>query len=247
MRDLAWDGCHNVRDLGGLPLSTGGETRHGVVVRADSLGQLTDRGWAAALEYGVTRVVDLRFSEERARDPSARDGVEVEVVHVSLFGQHDPRVQTTWVAKSRAATDAVEMHTASYLYTVEHQSENVGSAISAAVSTGGCAAVQCAAGKDRTGIVAALLLSLAGVDDTTISEDYAASDPGVGRLLAEWLAEAGDDAEREYRNRISRSPAEAMTKTLDHIRDRWGGAEEYLVANGVSAAALRRFRSRIAA
>jgi len=86
-RELAWDGCHNVRDLGGLPLAAGGETRYRTVVRADSLTQLTSTGWSDALSYGVQRVVDLRFAEERSCDDGT--AVPVEVVHVSLFGARD--------------------------------------------------------------------------------------------------------------------------------------------------------------
>jgi hypothetical protein len=60
-RALDWDGCVNVRDLGGLPLEGGGETRLGVLVRADNVRKLTDAGWEALADHGVTRIVDLRW------------------------------------------------------------------------------------------------------------------------------------------------------------------------------------------
>src|SRR5205823_4190485 len=63
-RVLAWDGCINVRDLGGLPLEGGGETRFGVAVRADSIRTLTDGGWRELADYGVRLAVDLRSDEE---------------------------------------------------------------------------------------------------------------------------------------------------------------------------------------
>ena len=69
-RVLVWDGCVNVRDLGGLPLEGGGDTSFRVLVRADSIGTLTEAGWAALRDYGVTTAVDLRGEhelEERAR------------------------------------------------------------------------------------------------------------------------------------------------------------------------------------
>src|SRR5207237_3157705 len=59
-RELAWEGCLNVRDLGGLPTEDGGQMRYGQVVRADSVRQLTDAGWKAVADYGVRTVVDLR-------------------------------------------------------------------------------------------------------------------------------------------------------------------------------------------
>ena len=68
-RSLAWDGCFNVRDLGGLETASGGRTRRGVVVRADNVRRLTAAGWQAALDHGVRRVVDLRFEDEAPGEP----------------------------------------------------------------------------------------------------------------------------------------------------------------------------------
>jgi protein-tyrosine phosphatase len=63
-RDLAWEGCLNVRDLGGHPTRGGSETGYGRVVRADSVRQLTDAGWKAVADYGIRTVVDLRGDYE---------------------------------------------------------------------------------------------------------------------------------------------------------------------------------------
>ena len=83
-RTLVWDGCVNVRDLGGIPTDDGGTTRAGAIIRSDNIGGLTPDGWRALERHGVTRIVDLRWPEERAQDPP-RD-VDVEVVHVSVLG-----------------------------------------------------------------------------------------------------------------------------------------------------------------
>ncbi|MEX0673173.1 MAG: tyrosine-protein phosphatase, partial [Gaiellaceae bacterium] len=68
-RELVWDGCVNVRDLGGLPTGDGRTTLFERVVRADSVRQLTEAGWQALAEYGVRRIVDLRWHDELAQDP----------------------------------------------------------------------------------------------------------------------------------------------------------------------------------
>ena len=68
-RQLDWDGCFNVRDMGGLPTISGARTRPGAAVRADSLNKLTDHGWAALLDHGVRTVIDLRNDFERAAEP----------------------------------------------------------------------------------------------------------------------------------------------------------------------------------
>ena len=87
-RDLVWDGCLNVRELGGLPTGDGGETRFGAVVRADSVRQLSDDGWQALVDHGIRTVVDLRGHDERAEDPPAE--LPVEVVHVPFFEADEP-------------------------------------------------------------------------------------------------------------------------------------------------------------
>lgn len=245
MRTLDWDGCHNVRDLGGLRLAGGGETRFGAVVRADSLSQLTPAGWSDAVEYGVARVVDLRFAEERARDDGG--AAPVEVVHVSLFGERDPVKDQQWEDNTRAADDLTHIFAALYVETIDDCSAQVARAVRAiAAGNGGCVAVHCFAGKDRTGIISALLLSVAGVEDEDIVSDFAASDEGVLRLCAGWLASADDDAERAYRTRVLTAPAAAMATTLDHVSTRWGGAESYLLAHGVDESVVAGLRRKLA-
>ncbi len=114
-RSLAWDGCFNVRDLGGLETASGRRTRHGAVVRADNVRRLTEAGWQAALDYGIRRVVDLRFAGESPGEDDAH--ADVDVIAVSLFGDHDPdeaqglrappsRRRTTSARSSRPSTSA---------------------------------------------------------------------------------------------------------------------------------------------
>ena len=75
-RLLSWDGCVNVRDLGGLLTESGGRTRPGVVVRADNIRRLTTAGWERAVGYGVRRVVDLRFPGENPGEPDLHEGID---------------------------------------------------------------------------------------------------------------------------------------------------------------------------
>lgn len=82
-RELAWDGCLNVRDLGGLPTEDSEVTRFGAVIRADSVRQLSETGWQALVSHGVGRIVDLRWDEELAEDEPREQPLEV--VHVPVF------------------------------------------------------------------------------------------------------------------------------------------------------------------
>ena len=79
MTSLAWEGCLNVRDLGGLPTEDGRRTRLGGVVRADNIRKLTDEGWRALAAHGVQRIVDLRWPEELAEDQPRE--VDLEQAH----------------------------------------------------------------------------------------------------------------------------------------------------------------------
>ena len=69
-RFLRWKACYNVRDLGGLATTDGARTRRGVLIRADSVGQLTEQGRIALEAYGIRTIIDLRFGVEVRDDPS---------------------------------------------------------------------------------------------------------------------------------------------------------------------------------
>jgi protein-tyrosine phosphatase len=101
------------------------------------------------------------------------------------------------------------------------------------------------AGKDRTGLVTALLLHLAGVDDDQIAADYAVSEERLRPYELTLLAEAETDAERERIRRIAASPPEAMVAVLDELRRRYGSVEGYLRAGGLTDEDLSRLRRRL--
>jgi protein-tyrosine phosphatase len=105
--------------------------------------------------------------------------------------------------------------------------------------------VHCYVGKDRTGVVSALLLRLAGVTVDAVAADYALSAGRVGPLVSGWIEEADDDVERDFRRRISGAPREGMALTLVGLEERWGGAESYLRTAGLSNRDLVRIRDRL--
>ena len=231
VRDLAWEGCLNVRDLGGHPTEDGGKTRFGAVVRADSVRKLSDEGWAALVEHGVKRIVDLRFHDELEADPPRE--LPVEVVHIPLLGVFD---EVPWF-------DTVGEF---YLECLEGYGENfVGAVTAVARAPEGGVVVHCHAGKDRTGLVVALLLRLAGVAPGEIAADYALSEVKLAELLDPWLADAEDEQERERRRRIASAPPEAMLGVVEELDRRYGSARDYLLAGGAAEADLERVRERL--
>ena len=242
-RDLDWDGCLNVRDLGGHRTEDGAETRFGAIVRADSVRELTAAGWAAAVDYGVRTVVDLRTDAELEADPPAE--VPVDVVHVP-FLEDDEEAFAEVEAVARAAPDYTAATREVYLVFLERFRANVGLAIAAvARAPEGVVVVHCMGGKDRTGLVTAFLLHLAGVDREQIAADYAASEERLRPRHRAWLAEAGTETERERIRRIGATPAESMIGVLAELERRYGSVEEFLHAAGLSAEDLELARKRL--
>ena len=131
-RDLLWDGLLNVRDLGGHPTEDGGETRYDSIIRADSVRQLSDQGWAALVDYGVKTIVDLRTNDELAADPPAE--LPVEVLHIPFFetdADDWKEVEARLEAITRSAADVPSATREVYLIFLEHFSRNVAAAIRA--------------------------------------------------------------------------------------------------------------------
>ena len=245
-RRLEWEGCLNVRDLGGHPTEDGGETRMGAIVRADSVRRLTDAGWAALVDYGVRTIVDLRLPSELEEDPPSE--VPVGVVHVPFFEEISLAEQAAIAERWLTAPDDVSATRDAYLEMLETYRANVAAAVSVVSrAPEGGVLIHCAGGKDRTGIVSALLLRLAGVGVDDIAADYGLSAENLKPTLEVWIAEAGDESERELRRRMGASPAEAMAEMLEQLEREHGSVAEYLLDGGATQEDLERARARIRA
>jgi protein-tyrosine phosphatase len=242
-RRLVWDGLVNVRDLGGHETDAG-PTAFAAVVRADSVRKLSDDGWRALVDYGIARIVDLRFHEELEADPPA--DLPVEVVHVSLLGEGD---DDDWKEIDRiasAAPDAAGATAAVYLEFLERFRDRFADAVRAvAQAPPGGVLVHCHGGKDRTGLVVALLLRLAGVSIDEIAADYALSERNLRATTAAWLADAEDEAELARRARISATPAAAMVAVLEELEGRYGSVAGYLRAGGLDDETIERAVGRL--
>jgi protein-tyrosine phosphatase len=243
---LVWEGCLNVRDLGGLTTEDGRRIRDGAVVRSDNVRELTDEGWRALRAHGVQRIVDLRWPEELAED-QPRD-VDIEVVHVSVLGEgYDAEYVAELDRHLLSVSEIADHYVWSYLDFLERYRARFGQAIAAVADADGTVLVHCLGGKDRTGLVSALLLRLAGVGLETIGGDYAASGPNLEPRSVRWIAEARDDAEREKRRLLSDTPAEGIVQVVAEIERRYGSVEGYLRAAGVRDDQLGRLRERLVA
>jgi protein tyrosine/serine phosphatase len=245
MRHLTWDGCVNVRDLGGLETEEGAVTRRGWVVRADNIAELTPEGWHALDAHGVRTAIDLRFDTERTPHPShARP---IGVVHIPLFGRLDRRATERVDRMVLEAPDAGSAIRRMYEDALVTHRERIGQALHAVATAldGGAVVVHCAIGKDRTGIVSALLLRLAGVSIADVADDYALSHDRVRPLVDPWIAEAATAEERALRTRFCSAPRDGMHGMLEALEERHGGAVRFLRSAGLDEARLAGLRERL--
>jgi protein-tyrosine phosphatase len=229
-RVLRWDGCVNVRDLGGLPLADGGETAYRVVVRADSLPGLTEAGRRALVDYGVSLVVNLRPQREDDENPT--DALPVRVVRLAM----DPRPVA-------AAWDWPTMREA-YLGLADHYRAELAQALTLLGDADPPAAIHCAGGRDRTGIACGMALWLAGVEPDVIAADHALSDENLAVRSSDWLAQATSEEELERRRRVIQPPGRTLSEVLEEI-EATEGIRARLLSAGADEAALDRLVARL--
>lgn len=234
MTHLDWPDCVNARDVGGMPTTDGRTIRGGALIRADSLDRLTDAGIAAFRAAGVSRVIDLRRPAEATRRPHPfRD----EAIYRNIPVQNPADPDHQWLTLAEI-----------YLAMLDLRPTFFAAAVAAiADAPPGAVVVHCAGGKDRTGVVTAMALSVAGVDDATIAADYALSE---ARLAAENTAAlaAIDDAElREVMRRLQPTPASNMLTVLGRLTEKYGGTAEFLRGAGMSETQLAALRDRLVA
>ena len=238
-RVLEWEGCLNVRDLGGVPLEGGAETAYGVIIRSDNVRRLRD---LRTLErHGIARVVDLRFDAEVAYD--AHRELPVDVVHVPLMS-FDPanRARLEEQALTMEAGDYLEW---SYLHFLEEYRDNFGLATRAIAQAPGPVCVHCMGGRDRTGLITALLLRLAGASREDVAEDYWLSEDALRENHAQWIAEAPSEREVKLRSVFSIAPRETMVRVLETLEQRHGSVRGYLCAAGVPEDELDALAARL--
>ena len=190
----------------------------------------------------MSRIVDLRWSDEFAED-EPRD-VPADVVHVELFGDRGGFAEID--RKQRQPGDPTARRRTAYADALEALPHTFAQAVRAvAEAPDGVVVVHCAGGVDRTGLVSALMLRLAGVSLIDIGLDYAESERNWAPYVGSWIDEAPDDDERDFRQMLSRCPPEVITGTLQTLETRHGSVGAYLAAGGASEATLTAVRARL--
>ncbi len=235
IRSLEFPALLNARDLGGHPTVDGARTRPGSLLRSDDLAQLTAAGLRALIDYGVETVLDLRWPEEIALQPSPVSQVAgLRYQSVSLLTDSAAR----W--RELAGGCPKEQWICAVLEHLQPQLRQALEVIAAAPA--GALLFHCVAGKDRTGLLAALLLTLADAVPRAVAADYAAS---ADRLRDAYLVRY-PDADRAAIIEAVRCPEEGVYNMLAWLEP-LGGVRAYLRRIGLSEAQIARLRGRLRA
>ena len=224
-RSLDWDGCFNVRDLGGLATVDGRRTRWGAIVRGDSLGCLSSRGWEQLEAHGVRVVIDLRNEDERGEDATPRPST-IETIRIPLDETSDREFWDSWESGPQFGTP---LYYGPHLRRFPAKSAEVLTAIAQAPPGG--VAFHCAGGRDRAGQIAILVLALVGVAEEEIVADYLLSHERLPALyesrgeedqtplLQTFLRERGTSAAIEIQRLLALDLEAVLAKGGLHPRD----------------------------
>jgi protein tyrosine/serine phosphatase len=243
------DGACNVRDVGGLPTVDGHRTRSGVLLRSDNLQDLTPGDVQALLAAGVGTVLDLRTTGEvELTGPGPLLDTAVVHKHLNLIphGFEGRAVVERTIPDETAGEHAMDHFYIDYL---KDAAAEVAEALrTIADPRSGAVVVHCAAGKDRTGVVVALALSLVGVTRSAVVADYARTDERIegirDRLLATPLYAEG----MQNRTLESMRPHTAnMERFLDRVDREYGGVHGLAMTIGVDEETVARLSRRLLA
>src|SRR5581483_1548835 len=237
-RTIALEGCLNFRDLGGYPTADGGAVRWRTLYRSDALHRLT-RADVDRLRHalGVASVIDLRSTGElrsEGRGPLADEPVAFH--HLPLF---DGDVKAPPDLRIETLADR-------YVLLAEFARARIAEILAALADAPGGVVYHCAAGKDRTGVVSAIVLGVLGVADETIVADYVATQENLDAIIDRLMSAEG------YQKMLAALPpdtlhAEAATMEtfLGTLRARHGSIADYVRGAGVDDATVARLRARL--
>ncbi len=241
MTAVELQGAYNVRDLGGLLTTAGGRTRHGLIYRGDSLDSITPDDVARLFgDLRIGTIVDLRTKAE-----TELSGLVFPV----------PRYRYSLLAEGRLGTepfpsDDPDELAKVYLNNLDGGREAVRGTleiVAANLRSGVATLFHCAAGRDRTGVVAAILLGLVDVTDAEIARDYVASNRNV-RKVTRRLAE-----NPLYANGGARRPdvillhEETILGFMRLVREKFGGPRQFCLDSGVTRETIDTIEERFIA
>jgi protein-tyrosine phosphatase len=241
----ALDGPANFRDLGGYETTGGGITRRGRVFRSDSLSYLSDRDVGALRdEFGVRTVIDLRAGHEVEEYGHGPLAAHVRQLHLPIVDQtREPPSVRRLIRRAPKFQTLDEI----YGFMLREYAVRFGAVLRVVAAAENHPLVfHCAAGKDRTGLVAMLVLSLCGVADDVIIADFAFTESRMPEIIARHTARAEQTAaDAEVAGQQYGAQAATMSTVLAALRTDFGSVEEYVLAAGVDGSAIDGLRAAL--
>ncbi len=238
-RSIDLDGCVNFRDLGGYPTAEGARLRWRLLFRSDALHALS-RADVLRLrdDLALSDIVDLRSTFElnaEGRGPLGEEPIEF---------HHNPLFDGDPGAGDRRA--AVEMSLGDrYVGMLEMAQAKITNVVRILANASGGVVYHCAAGKDRTGVISAVLLGVLGVPDELIVADYALSGERIDEIIARVMSMKGyQDTLHEMPEDTLHAHPESMEKVLSQVARKWGSMADYLRDGGLDEADLARLRAK---
>lgn len=245
-RWVAMERCANFRDAGGYAAAAGRIVRTGLLYRSGSPSNMTERDIALARDQlGIKTVIDLRAEAEALEAGPApfteRCGVQILPVPLG----RGPKGSTEGLPDLTTARGLGPL----YIFHSQQEPERIVEAVSVvAARSSDPLVVHCAGGKDRTGMVIALVLDVLGVDHETIVEDYALTELNLAGIPEEHLAAlARQLGENGWPEAILHALPESMHAFLEWLRTEYGSAEEFLASHGGGPETVEALRSNLLA
>lgn len=237
-RHIPFENLHNFRDLGGYTTVDGRAVRWGRLYRSDSLGKLRDDDWDRFLELGVRTVIDLRYPweiEKKGRVPEAPG-----LAYANLSVEHRPYDQ----AEIDPDVDPWRYLADRYAEVALDGAAELREALELIADGDGPQVFHCASGKDRTGLLAALVLRLLGVDEDTVAADFALTERATSRLVADW--QTAHPTRTLRWPSYGRAPEAVIRLFLADLTETYGSVEGYVQDHlGVDDKVIARLRERL--
>ena len=238
-RHIVLEGCLNFRDLGGYPTADGRRLRWRRLFRSDALQGLSEADVRLLRdEIGLGAVVDLRSSAELEREGQGLLAKEaIPFHHLPLFDGNGPA--------NPPPAEAINLADR-YFLLAEFAKSAIAQVVTVLAESGAPAVYHCAAGKDRTGVISAVLLGLLGVRDEVIVVDYALSQRNLDGIIDRLNQMEG------YRSMLEQLPPdtlhaepETMIQLLERVGEKYGSMREYLASAGVGAQVVERLEAQV--
>lgn len=241
-RRLPLEGLKNARELGGYPTGSGGATRFGIFIRSEVPEHLTENDFEFLKDYGVTDVIDFRGHQETERSADVLACMPwVCYHHLPMSDRNAAR----GALPETGASDGGFFWGDHYIVMADKAKQWVREVLETLAAATGCALFHCTTGKDRTGLITALLLGLCGVCDEDIAADYCISSLYLGGIYARmhFFMTGLDDG--DFSDPFFSTAAENMQFLLRHWHTKYGGIEGYVRDCGVETSVIEMLRRKL--